>query len=355
MSKSKNVLLDSDSLKIKSELHKEYQSAKEALKRRFGLAQILGKSKVAKELHEKIDKISLCDVSVLICGESGTGKELAARAIHYLSNRAGKPFIPVNCSAIPESLFENELFGHAKGAFTDAGLPQFGLLKEADGGTLFLDEIGSISTFIQAKLLRLLEDKEYKPLGDPKFRRADIRIIAATNKDLQSLIKECKFREDLFYRLNIVSLYIPPLRERKEDIPILVEHFRKEYSREYNKPIREITEDAMRALIDYSWPGNIRELQNKIQNMIVMSSTSTINAKSTQSLLSKQIFRESKFECLKVAKKKVIDSFEKSYLMQLMEEYQGNVVRAAKIAGKSRTGLWNLLKKYDISPRRFRY
>jgi len=152
----------------RTELQKDYEAAKEALKRKFGLGQILGKSKVVQDIHEKINKISSCDVNVLISGESGTGKELAARAIHYLSSRAGKPFIPVNCSAIPESLFENELFGHVKGAFTDAGLPQSGLVKEAEGGTLFLDEIGVISPFIQAKLLRLLQDNEYKPLGDPR-------------------------------------------------------------------------------------------------------------------------------------------------------------------------------------------
>ncbi len=355
MGRKKSFSFESQSAIWKSEFDNEYKSAKESLRKRFGLNQILGRSKVVQELHEKINKISLCDVNVLISGESGTGKELATRAIHYLSDRAGKPFIPINCSAIPDSLFENELFGHAKGAFTDAGLLQIGLVKEAEGGTLFLDEIGVISPFIQAKLLRLLEDKEYKPLGDPRPRKADIRIIAATNTDLRSLVKEGKFREDLFYRLKIVSLYIPSLRERKEDVPILVEHFINKYSKKYNKPYKEITEDTMRAFISYSWPGNIRELENVIQQIIVMSTTSVISAVNIQLPISEPIAKKSKHEYFKVAKKKVIDSFEKSYLIQLMEECQGNVVRAAKIAGKSRTGLWNLLKKYDIAPRHFRH
>ncbi len=357
MTRSKRTSFENREILRKSEFRNEYESLKESLKRRFGLNQILGKSKAVQGLHEKIDKISLCDVNVLISGESGTGKDLSARAIHYLSCRAGKPFIPINCSAIPESLFENELFGHVKGAFTDASIQQIGLVKEAEGGTLFLDEVGVISPFIQVKFLRLLQDKEYKPLGDPKPRKADMRIIAATNRDLQSLIKEGEFREDLFYRLNIVSLHIPPLRERKEDIPILVKHFINKYSKEYKKPIQEISEDAMRTFISYSWPGNIREVENKIQQIIVMSTTSVINAKNAQlalSELSDPGTKESKFEYLKANKKKVIESFERTYLTQLLIEHRGHVVSAAKRAGKSRTGLWNLLKKYNLSPKQFR-
>jgi len=357
MSKNKGASFDNQIVPRNSELQKESEFLKESLKREFGLNQILGRSKVVKELHEKINKISLCDVNVLISGESGTGKEPAARAIHYLSSRAGKPFIPVNCSAIPESLFENELFGHVKGAFTDAGLQQIGLVKESEGGTLFLDEVGVMSPFIQVKLLRLLQGKEYKPLGDPRPRKADIRIIAATNRDLQSLIKEGEFREDLFYRLNIVSLYIPPLRERKEDIPILVKHFVNKYSKEYNKPIQGVSEDAMRAFISYAWQGNIREVENKIQQIIVMSTNSLISSKSVQlalSGLSDPNTKESRFDYLKATKKKVIENFERNYLTQLLIEHRGNVVSAAKKAGKSRTGLWNLIKKYDLSPKQFR-
>lgn len=338
----------------KTILHKDYEAAKEALKRKFGLNQILGRSNLVKELHEKIGRISLCDVIVLISGESGTGKELAARAIHYLSSRANKPFIPVNCGAIPESLFENELFGHAKGAFTDAGFHQTGLVKEAEGGTLFLDEIGSTNPLVQAKLLRLLEDKEYKLLGDPKPRKADIRIITATNRNLKSLVVQGKFREDLFYRLNIVSLHIPPLRERKEDIPILVEHFINKYSKEYGKPVINVTDDAMKIFVSFSWPGNIRELENKIQNMIVMSATSAISAEAIRLPKMEQQSEEYKLEYFKSAKQKVVTSFENNYLIRLLTEYRGDVVSAARRAGKSRTALWNLLKKYNLSPKKFR-
>jgi DNA-binding NtrC family response regulator len=337
------------------EFRAECTSVKESLKRKSGLSHILGRSKAVQELYEKINKISLCNVNVLISGESGTGKELAARAIHYLSCRAGKPFIPINCGAIPESLFENELFGHAKGAFTDAGLQQTGLAKEAEGGTLFLDEISAISPYIQVKLLRLLQDKEYKPLGDPRPRKANIRIIAATNRDLQSLVKEGTFREDLFYRLNIVSLHIPPLRERTEDIPILVEHFMRKYSKEYNKPVKGLSNEAMRAFMSYVWPGNVRELENKIQQIVVMCSGLVMNAETIQLPVSKPNSRESRFGCFQEAKKNAINFFERTYLTELLTEYRGDVPSAAKRAGKSRTGLWNLLRKHNLSPKNFRY
>jgi len=339
----------------KSELHEDCKSVKESLKRKLGLNHILGRSKVVQKLREKINKISLCNVTVLISGETGTGKEIAARAIHYLSRRAGKPFIPVNCGAIPESLFENELFGHVKGAFTDAGLQQTGLVREAEGGTLFLDEIGVLSPHIQVKLLRLLQDKEYKSLGEAKPRKADIRITAATNRDIRSLVKEGMLRKDLYYRLNIASLYIPPLRERMEDIPILVQHFIDKYSKEYDKPTKGLSEDAMRAFMSYSWPGNIRELENKIQQMIVMSSIPIMDLEDIELPIRGPNPRESKFECFKITKKNIINSFEKTYLIQLLTEHRGDVPSAARRAGKSRTGLWNLIKKHNISPKQFRY
>ncbi|MBI5196053.1 MAG: sigma-54-dependent Fis family transcriptional regulator [Nitrospirae bacterium] len=313
---------------------------------------MLGRSKATEELREKISRISSCDVTVLISGESGTGKELAARAIHYLSSRSRKPFTPVNCGAIPESLFENELFGHVKGAFTDARLEQFGLVKEAEGGTLFLDEIGALSPYIQVKFLRLLQEREYKPLGDSRPHKADIRIISATNKDLAVLVKEDTFREDLYYRLNIVSLYIPSLRDRKEDIPLLIEHFITKYCRQYNKPIKEVSPDAMEVFIAYSWPGNIRELENKIQQLIVMSLFPVISAGDIQLSTSKST-TEKELGYFMAAKKSAIDIFEKTYLTQLLTDHMGNMVCAAQRSGKSRTALWNLLKKHNLSPRQF--
>ncbi len=339
----------------KHDLQRERETAKERLKRKFGLSQILGRSNIIKKLQEGINRISSCDVNVLITGESGTGKELFARAVHYLSFRADKPFVPVNCGAIPENLFENELFGHIKGAFTDASFQQIGLVKEADRGTLFLDEIGTISPYIQIKLLRLLQDREYKPLGASKHLKADIRIIAATNSDLPHLVKSHNFREDLFYRLNVVNFHIPPLRERLEDIPILADHFVKKYSREHNKPMKGIAKDAMDALSSYPWPGNIRELENKIQQLVVMSNSSEISARDIQLKTRELQSGECSLEYLKIAKKRVIDEFEKNYLTGLLTQYRGNVVGAARRSGKSRTALWNLLKKHNLTPKQFHF
>lgn len=336
------------------DLQKECDSAKRSLKRESGLNHILGKCRAVLELKDKIDRISSCDVNVLISGESGTGKELVARAIHYLSARSGKPFVPVNCGAIPETLFENELFGHIKGAFTDARFPQVGLVREADGGTLFLDEIGAVSPHIQVKFLRLLQDKEYKVLGDSRPRRADLRIIAATNRDLHALVKKGVFREDLFYRLNVVAINTPPLRERKEDIPALIRHFISQYSAQYGKPARDVSEDAMKKLVSYQWPGNVRELENKIQQCVVMSESSVISADCLQLPVHDLPFEEPELEHFSVAKKKVVADFERAYLTRLLRKYRGDMVRAAKGSGKSRTALWNLLAKHDLSPRRFR-
>lgn len=337
-----------------SDIHQDNVSLKSSLKRRYVLNRILGTSKAIKKLIAKVDQISQCDVNVLISGESGTGKELFARAIHYSSGRAQKPFIPVNCGAIPENLFENELFGHKKGAYTSADNQQLGLVMNAEGGTLFLDEIGVLSPYIQVKLLRLLQEKEYNPLGESKSHKADIRIVAATNNDLQELIREGIFREDFFYRLDVISLHILPLRERKEDIPILVKHFIDKYSKEFGVPVKKITEEAMDTLIAYSWPGNIRELENQIQKMIVLSTSPVINADNIQHHIKSADIGNLRIEDLKSAKKKIIQSFEEKYLKSLLLEQRGNVVSAARRAGKSRTAFWNLLKKYSISPKQYR-
>jgi len=332
----------------------ETLAAKEVLKKKWCLGKLIGQSPCIKELHRQIEAISHYDVSVLVTGESGTGKELVSRAIHYLSARSSKPFIPINCGAIPENLFENELFGHVKGAFTDARLQQTGLLQEADKGTIFLDEIGSISPYIQVKFLRLLQDKEYKPLGDSKYHKADVRIIAATNKDLSALVRDGSFREDLFYRLDIVTIHIPPLRERTEDIPSLVEHFVDKYSREYNKPFKEVTESAMKAFVSYEWHGNVRELENKIQKIVVMSDSSLIGIKDVKLPVSNPIADKSCLEYFKVAKKRVVVDFEKTFLIGLLTEQRGDVASAARKAKLSRTVLWNLLKKHNITPKQFR-
>ncbi len=336
-------------------LLRERESAKEALRKQLAVNQILGKSKAVHELREKIKLISPCDVTVLITGESGTGKELVARAVHYFSNRAGKPFIPVHCGALPETLFENELFGHVGGAFTGASVQQNGLVKEAEGGTLFLDEISTISPYVQIKLLRLLQEGEYKPLGSSKLQKADTRIIAAANIDLVSLVHEGKFREDLFYRLNIASLHLPPLRGRGEDIPALVEHFVNKYSKKYNKPNINISAEVMEKFILYNWPGNVRELENTIQKLIVMSTGAIVDIENPNLNIQDdaEYGSEPSPGSFQLAKKRVVDSFEKKYLFKLMKDYRGDVSNAAKHAGTSRTAFWNLLRRHNLSPKDF--
>jgi DNA-binding NtrC family response regulator len=336
-----------------NERYDELSMVKESLKTKQAMGRILGKSSIMDEIHRQIGCISACDVNVLISGESGSGKELVARSIHYLSHRAAKPFIPVNCGAIPETLFENELFGHVKGAFTDAGYKQNGLVKEADGGTLFLDEIGVISPYIQVKLLRLLQDNEYKPLGDSLNRQADLRMIAATNEDLVDMTKKGDFREDLYYRLNIVSLHIPPLRERKEDIPLLVDHFIKKYAAIYDKPVHMVSTEAMEQLLLYNWPGNVRELENSIQQALVMATDGVLTGRDLHMPSGQVKPGGYKFENFKRARKEMLDNFEKEYLVRLLTKFNGNVVNAAAGAGRSRTAIWNLLTRHRLHPSQF--
>lgn len=333
----------------------ERKRAVGALKQDLRLNQILGHSPAIQRLRDNIESLSSCDICVLICGETGTGKELAARAIHYLGHRADNPFVPVNCGAIPESLFENELFGHVKGAFTDAHCHQWGLVEQASGGTLFLDEIDATSLRNQVKLLRLLEDGEYRPLGDPTSRKTDLRVIAATNADLRQNLSDSTFREDLFYRLNVVTLRMPPLRERIEDVPLLAQHFLEKYSREYGRPVDGLSSQALQTLMSYSWPGNVRELESRIQHMIVMSFDPLIEAETAQLPPTSACARTSELGDFGVAKKKVIDSFEENYLTRLLTEYEGDVASAARRAGKSRTGLWNLIRKHGLFPKQFRH
>lgn len=339
----------------------ERERVKQSLKKKLGLDRIMGCNELVARVRQQIENISSCDVSVLITGESGTGKELAARAIHYLSGRVHQPFVPVNCGAIPDNLFENELFGHRKGAFTDASFHQDGLVKEAEGGTLFLDEVGVIPPHLQVKLLRLLQDKEYKLLGDAATRVADIRIIAATNEYLPELVKKGTFREDFYYRLNIVSLHIPPLRKRKEDIPVLADYFIKKYSLEYNKSVTGASQEAVELLMASHWPGNVRELENKIQQAVVMSTDGIILPRDllvfqdgTEPEPKSQIGNNNIYkEPFAQAKKKIIHSFERDYLTWLLAQFNGDMVRAAAKAGKSRTALWNLMAKHHLHPKQF--
>jgi two-component system, NtrC family, response regulator GlrR len=317
-----------------------------SLKEKIGLKLIIGKSTALIKEIEKIPMVAKCDASVLISGETGTGKELCARAIHYLSPRAGKPFIPVNCGAIPTELVENEMFGHVRGAFTGASQSYSGLISEANGGTLFLDEIGSLPLQAQVKLLRFIQDKEYRQLGSSKLHQADVRIIAASNLDLEKAASEGKFRQDLFYRLNIIPIMMPPLRERKEDIPLLSGHFLEKYANEFDKQITEFSPNAMQQLMFYGWPGNVRELENIIERAVVFSKQAIIQ--DTDIFL--PIFEAAEFpDSFKTAKAKNTAQFEKDYIQGLLLASQGNITQAAKAAQKNRRAFWELIKKHKIA------
>lgn len=252
-------------------LRKENESLRRELKREYSFENIVSKNEKMQKIFEIIRKVAPYKSTVLITGESGTGKELIARAIHYNSDRSKMLFVPVNCGAIPENLLESELFGHVKGAFTDAIRTKKGLFEEADGGTIFLDEIGELPAQLQVKLLRVLQEGEIRRVGDSKSVQIDVRVIAATVKDLIREVNEGRFRDDLFYRLNVLHLSIPPLRERKEDIPLLIQHFIQKHNQNLNKDIKEVDSKALEVLMNYRWPGNVRELENAIERAVVLA------------------------------------------------------------------------------------
>ena len=257
-------------------LLQELQYLRAELKQRYGFGNIIGKSKAVKEIFRTLSKVAPTKSTVLITGESGTGKELVARAVHFTSPRKEKPFVVVQCAAIPEALMENELFGHEKGAFTDATSRKPGKFELAHEGSLFLDEIGEMSPAIQAKILRALEQQEINRVGGAKSINVDVRLIAATNRDLKKLLSQGSFREDLYYRINVVPMVLAPLRERKEDIPLLTNYFLDKYSKEINPKVKEISSEALEALSNYGWPGNIRELENIIERVLTLATRRTI-------------------------------------------------------------------------------
>ncbi len=338
--------------RIQKWLRLEDRSAAERLKIDLGMGSLIGESAPFVKALRQISLLARCDATVLLSGETGTGKELAARAIHYLSARAGGPFIPVNCSALPETLLENELFGHTKGAYTDALLPQQGLIAEAESGTLFLDEIDGLSLTAQAKILRFLQEGEYRPLGGRQALQADVRIVAATNSNLVEKAKAGTFREDLYFRLHILSLSLPPLRERPEDIPLLAKYFLKKYCRRFRSDYKILSPAALMKLSSYAWPGNVRELEAVIQRAIVHSPVSLIQAEEIDLPTAVQMpsKRDPPFQALK---RRTIDTFEKSYLCQLLMTHRGNISRAAKEAGKDRRAFRRLMEKHGLVRQHF--
>lgn len=309
---------------------------------------IISQSAVMEELLTKAQRIAQSDVSVLIQSDSGTGKELLARAIHSASPRCDAAFVPVNCAAIPESLLESELFGHRKGAFTGADRNRTGLFEAANGGTLFLDEIGDMPMEFQAKLLRVLENGEVRPVGTSDSFPVDVRIVSATHTDLESAIEAGKFREDLFYRLNVVMLEIPPLRERREDIPLLAKHFlRQTCERAQNCVVRSFSPKAMEALMLAPWRGNIRQLLNVVEQVAALSVTPVIS----ESLIHNAL-RNKTDEIISLAQAQ--SDFERNYLVRLLQMTQGNVTRAARLANRNRTEFYRLLNRHQLEPQIFR-
>ena len=320
--------------------------------------EIIGRSRNMQDIFRRMAMVAKSDATVMIYGESGTRKELVARGIHRLSARKDGPFVPVSCGALPTELLENELFGHVRGAYTGAHISRKGLLEEAHRGTLFLDEIGEMSPAIQVKLLRVIQEREFRPLGSTNTVKVDVRILGATNQDLAEAVKEGTFREDLYFRLNVISIILPPLRERKEDIPLLANHFLKKYSQREGKTIREFTPEVMHRLIAYPWPGNVRELENKVEQAVVMASHEVIGLHDVffpedmkqggfSSLVSME---QNEFPSFKEAKQ----AFEREYIIQVLKMNQGNVSQAAKQARKDRKDFYAVMKKYNIDPDAYR-
>jgi len=324
-------------------LKKEIVRLKKEVESRYHFHQMIGKSPSMQKIYDLIERISDTSSNVLITGESGTGKELVAKAIHYNGTRKEGPFIAVNCAAIPETLLESELFGYKKGAFTDAKSDKKGLVFEANQGTLFLDEITETPLTLQAKLLRVIEERELRPLGDTNSYLIDVRIISTSNRDINSLIQGNQFREDLYYRLKVIDIEMPPLRERREDIPILVQHFINKFSKEQKKGISGVSEDALKILLNYSWPGNIRELENIIQRAITLSQHEVILPEDLPATIIQKI-DEKLFEKA-LEEKFTLDQLEKEYIKRVLIETGGNKSKAAERLGLDRKTLYRKLEE----------
>ncbi|MEQ1604580.1 MAG: sigma-54 dependent transcriptional regulator [Pyrinomonadaceae bacterium] len=310
---------------------------------------MVGESVVMRALRKQISIVAPTDGRVLISGESGTGKELVARAIHSQSKRRNAPFVEINSAAIPEELVESELFGHAKGAFSGAMKSKKGKFEVADGATLFLDEIGDMSPRVQAKMLRVLEEQRFEPVGSNTPITVDVRVISATNQPLDGLIDNGQFRTDLFYRLNVIPFQVPPLRERREDVPVLVEHFNQKFSGEYGKDPKQFAADAIEALQDYEWIGNVRELKNTIERIVIMSAKETIAAADLPEM-------ESSYEPAAVSFrfpsfKEATDAYQREFILHKLAEFEGNVARAAENMGVDRTHLYRRMKNLGIQAR----
>jgi two-component system response regulator GlrR len=329
-------------------LNVEIKRLKGLLEERYDFTNIVARSEKMRRVLEIVSQIAKTESTVYIHGESGTGKELIAKAIHLASERKNKPFVAINCAALPEALLESELFGHEKGAFTGAVRSTKGLFTQAHQGTIFLDEIGDMPLSIQAKLLRALQERQFYPIGSEKPIEVDVRVIVATQKDLEGQVKQGLFREDLFYRIHVIPVHLPPLRERKEDIPLLVEHFLKKFSEQIKKEVKGLTPQAIQKLMLHEWPGNVRELENAVEYAVVMTQQDTI----TEDLIlqTNGTLSQKPLKPLKEAR----DAYEKGYLIHLLEICEGNVTKASKLAGKYRADFYDLMKKHNLKSEDFK-
>ncbi len=324
---------------------------KKQLRKSSDFRTIVGKSEEMDKVFKLVDKVADSDSTIMIFGESGTGKELIARAIHYRSNRAGGPFVSINCGALPESLLESELFGHVKGSFTGAIKDKEGLFKVAQGGTFFLDEVGETSPTIQVKLLRVLQEREIIPVGGTNPIRVEVRLIAATNADLEKAVKREKFRADLFYRLNVIPIYLPPLRKRRDDIPLLVSHFLKKFNENLDPKLQKtISKQAMEVLVHYAWPGNVRELENAIERAVILAEGSEI----TEDVLPEKVRqREQGSQRLIVDKAQVtLEELEKEYLIKVLNDANWQKKKASAILGINASTLYRKIQRYGLEKER---
>jgi two-component system, NtrC family, response regulator PilR len=336
----------------KKNLQKENSLLKQVVRDRYHFDNIIGQSPRMLVLYDLLEKVSPTKTNILVTGESGTGKELVAKAIHYNSPRKDRPFVTLNCGAIPESLIESELFGHMKGAFTDAIATKKGLFEVADEGTLFLDEISELPLLMQVKLLRVLQDREFKRVGGTEDLRVDVRIIAATNKDLEEAVREKRFREDLFYRLNVIQIKLPPLRERTDDIPRLAMHFLKKFSTELNKPISTVSPEALRLLQDYAYPGNVRELQNIIERAVALETSQELTAQNLRSYLDDHLQIKKVGLDLDIPREgleKFVEEIERTLLVKALDRTHGIKKKAAELLGINFRSMRYRLEKYGLN------
>ncbi|HEX9020950.1 MAG TPA: sigma-54 dependent transcriptional regulator [Nitrospirota bacterium] len=332
---------------VKNALRQKGLQAENALLRReigktYDFSSIIGESPALKSILREIKRVADAKSSVLLLGETGTGKELFARVIHHNSPRDAMPFVPINCSAIPENLLETELFGHVRGAFTGAVATKKGILEEAEGGTVFLDEIGDMGLQLQAKLLRVIEDQVIRPLGSTKGAKVDIRFITATNKDLAAAVKDGSFREDLYYRVNVISFEIPPIRERKEDIGALVNHYLAKYAQEMGRQIKSVSPGAVDIMMDYRWPGNVRELQNVIERALLVSEGNVVGPEH----LPIGMKAAASFEMQAFDRKLSIEEYTKAFIQKFQGQY--NEQQLADMLGITRKSLWEKRKKWAV-------